>query len=257
MGAPNSIQFVKQYTAVGQGNVVGNVSLDEISKMTSEEFAAIDGRLLSVRRRKRHDVACFEAVSIAAGTNKDIFRKGIGQQDTYATSNTAFTKTRWHTDMARDGDFGEGSLTIIKSIEVGIATFALKGTTYTAGAVTNPLGVAISNYDPALLEATLVKWAEINFFRGETYIVGGQAEDFGQANIVTGVAGAAVGAIFQNGSGLEDGLLDNPQVFRDNEDFHVNVNALHALDMSTGSGLFFPVNVFVKFDTTELRQNYA
>src|SRR5436190_16759 len=146
-----TIQYKPQYTAAGQADVTGRVGIDEIEKMTAEEFAMLDGRLMNVRRRKRRDMVIFDDnVTIEAGTEKEIFRIGVGGNDTTVNAATAYKKTRWHTNMSRGGDFGDKSVTIVKAIEVYAKSFALQPTTLTAGAPVNPKGVAIANYDPGL-----------------------------------------------------------------------------------------------------------
>jgi hypothetical protein len=258
MAAPKAINFTKQVTPPGTANIIGQISLDEIADMPMPEFLQLESRLMNVRKRKRRDVAVYEKnTAITTAMTKEIFRKGVGADESFATSATEYIKNRWHTNMPRGGDFGEGSVTIVKSLEVFISTFALVPTTFVGGAATNLLGLAaLTLYDPGLVEATLVKWAEIGFYRGETLIVDGLAEEFPAQDVVSGVAGAAVGALFQNG-GLPGKPLENPEVLVDNEDFHVLVSPLHALDMTSATGLNLPINVFVKLSTTELRQVYS
>jgi hypothetical protein len=255
--ANSRLQFKKQYTAAGSPDATGYVSAGEIEQMTAEEFAMLDGRLVNVRRRKRRDIILFEDdVDIEPSMEKEIFRVGIGREDTYATSNNTFKKTRYHTNMSRNGDFGEKSLTIVKAIEFCFAATALQPTTVADGAPTNPKGAAISNYDPALFALTILQGLEIGFYRGETLIIDGQAIEFQQGNLLSGVAGAAVGAIFQNGGFGDVKQLENPQVLEDDEDFHVLVSPLHDIVNSNASGIGIPFGAFVKLHTTEVRRIY-
>jgi hypothetical protein len=255
--AEPKFQFKTQYTTPGVADVVGEVKISEIEKMTGEEFASLDGRLVNVRRRKRRDMIIFDDdVTIEAGTQKELFRIGVGGEDSTVNVNTAYKKTRYHTNMSRGGDFGDKSVTIVKAVEVYAAAFALQPTTLVAGAPTNPKGAAIANYDPALWAHTLLNWLELSFFRGETAIFDGQLVDFEQEDGISGVVGAAVGGIFQNGTLFGSKPLDNPQVLVDNEDFHIMVEALHQLVNTNAAGIGIPFNVQVKLSTTELRRVY-
>lgn len=251
------IQYKPQYTAAGTADITSRVKISEIENMTAEEYALLDSRLMNVRRRKRRDKVVFDDnVTIAIGTEKEIFRVGVGGNDTTVNANTAYRKTRWHTNMTRGGDFGDKSVTVVKSIEVYAAAFALQPTALAAGAPTNPLGAAIANYDPGLWAHTLVNWLELTFKRGETDIFTGVLCEFEQEDGIAGVAGAAVGAVFQNGTLFGSKPLDNPQVIVDNEDFHVKLEALHELINTNAAGIGIPFHVEVKLNTTELRRIY-
>jgi hypothetical protein len=251
------IQFKKVFTPAGVPDSVGVVSIEEIQKMTMAEFLSFEGQLMNVRRRKRRDLAIFEGnTAITPAHAKQVFRKGVGDEDTPATSNVSFVKTRAHTNMNRGGSFGEGSLTVITAIEAYIALTAMKATTYTNGIVTNPLGVAPANYDPALLLKTIAQQFEVGFYRGETLIIDGLVEEFPQVNGFSGFAGASPGALVQNAL-LPNNYLNNPQSLKDDEDFHVQITPLAALDLTTATGLNVPFNVGVKLSTIEVRRVYA
>lgn len=252
-----AIKFKKVYTPPGVQDSIGMVSLDEIQKMTLPEFLQFEGQLMNVRRRKRRDMAIFEGnTTVTVASEKQIFRKGVGDEDTPATSSVGFIKTRGHTNMARGGSFGEGSLTIITAIEAFVYATALKGTTYVNGLITNPLGVAPTAYDPALLLTILAKQVEIGFYRGESLIIDGLVEEFPQMSGLSGFAGASVGALVQNAL-LPNNFLSNPQALKDDEDFHVLVSPLTDINNTSASGLNVPFNIGVKLSTIEVRRVYA
>lgn len=249
-------QFKPQYTGPGvQDAKVGSISIEEIQNMTMPEFLKFEGQLVNVRRRKRRDQAVWRSnTAITTAMSKDIFRNGIGAVDAFADDpNTTYNKTRAHTNMSMNGSFGEGSLTIVTALEAYHANFALRGTTYTGGQITNPLGVAVTGFDPGLLTHTVCRQFEVAFYKGETRIIDGLVEEFPQMNAISGVAGAAVGALFQNAA-LPGNYLNNPVVLKDDADFHVNVAPLTALDLSTASGLtLVGVTIMIKLNTIELR----
>jgi hypothetical protein len=249
-------KFVKQYTAVGQKNAYGEITADEIQAMTGQEFLQYQNRLVDVRRRKRRDTQMWEKnTAITTAMKANFFRKSINEQETYPTSANTYIKTRAHTNMAgRAGNFGQGDLVIITGIEAAVASYALVATAYSGGAVTNPLGVtALTLYDPALLEAVIVNQYELAFFRGETLIVDGLVKDFPQSTGISGVVGAAVGGVFQNAL-FNNSFLDNPQVLQDDEDWHIEIAPLSAIDLTSATGLNAPVVIQVELSTIELRR---
>lgn len=254
MSENNKFSFKTVYTGVGKPDAIAQISIDEIQNMTMPEFLQLEGRLVRVKRRKRRDMAIWEPnVAITIAMFKEIFRKGVGEQDTYATSATAYTKTRAHTNMPRGGNFGEGSLTIITSIEAHFAAYALRPTTLTGGLCVNPLGVAVAAYDPGLFHDVVTKQFEVGLYKGEDLLIDGLVQEFPAMNVNSFSAGAAVGALVQNG-GLPGNYLNNPVVLKNDEDFHVLVSPLTAMDMSTGAGLtLVNIPIMVKLSTIELR----
>ncbi|HEX8637863.1 MAG TPA: hypothetical protein VF692_07375, partial [Pyrinomonadaceae bacterium] len=105
----------KVFQFKGIGNQPGGVlTAQEIMNMPMPEFLLWRDRLMNVTRRKRRDIAVFKNnIVVTPEHRKQIFRKGIGEEDTYANINTEFQKTRAHTNMSRGGHFGEGNLTIV------------------------------------------------------------------------------------------------------------------------------------------------
>lgn len=258
MSSLDRFQFKPRYTPPGQADIIGTITAAEIQAMTMQEFLSFQGQLVNVRRRKRRDLAAWEKNNtITTAMSKEIFRKGLGDQDTYATSATEFTKTRAQTNMQRGGNFGEGSLTIISQIEAYVHTTALIPTTVAGGVITNPLGLAaLTLWDPAMVEVMLQNQFELGFYRGETLIVDGLLKDFPQAAGVSGSIGNSVGGVFQNA--LFDGnFLDNPQVLANDEDFHVLLSPLCSMDFTAATGENIQVTIGVELNTVELRRLYA
>lgn len=240
-------------------DVLGTIDRDRIEAMTMPEFLEFENQLVNVRRRKRRDQAVWRSnTAITTAMSKRIFTVGVGNNEAFADDpNTFYSKTRAHTNMYRNGQFTNGSLNIITAIEAYYSCFALRATTYTGGQVTNPLGVAVANYDPGLLIHTIGRQFEVGLYRGETLIVDGLVEEFQQMNSHSGVAGAAVGALFQN-AGIQATFLENPQVLQDDDDFSVNVAPLTALDLTTASGLtLVSLTIMVKLNTIELAPQRA
>lgn len=250
-------KFKPVYTPAGKADAaLSSISIAEIQNMTMPEFLAFEGQLVNVRRRKRRDQAVWRSnTSITTAMQKQIFRVGVGGQDAFADDqNTTYSKTAAHTNMSLNGSFGEGSLTIVNMIEAYYAAFALRPTTVSGGQPTNPLGVAVATYDPGLLAHTVCRQFGVEFFKGENSIISGLVEEFPQMNAISGVAGAAVGALFQNAA-FAGNYLNNPIVLKDDQDFHVNVSPLTALDLSTATGLtLVGITIMVKLSTIELRR---
>lgn len=247
----------KVFKYKGKDGSEKEISIDEIQKMTMPEFLYFQDRLMKVRRRRRRDIAIFENnVKVTPQHSKEIFRKGIGEEDTYATSNTEFVKNRAHTNMLRGGHFGEGNMTIITSIEAHYTATALQATTTEHGIVLNPKGVVPTAYDPFLLGNAWLTQTELVFRRGETIIVDGLLEDFPQMSGLSGVAGASVGALVQNAF-LPNNFLNQPEVLVDTEDFAIEINPLaREFDLTSASGLNIGIVQEVKLNTIELVRQY-
>ncbi|HEX8636637.1 MAG TPA: hypothetical protein VF692_01140, partial [Pyrinomonadaceae bacterium] len=108
--------------------------------------------------------------------------------------------------------------------------------------------------DPFLLAATWCAQTEIFFIRDESEAASGLVEEFPQKTGISGVAGASPGAIAQNVL-LPYTPLHAPQVFHDDEDFHVLIQPnAREFDLTNATGLDVWIIQQVKLETIELKK---
>lgn len=207
------------------------ISMKEIREMSMPEFLQFKDRLVNVRERERYDKAIFEAVIIKAGTIKDIFRKGVGQEDTLATSDTEYKKSRWHTNMHRGGEFEQGAMVVVYDISAPKAFFAGKPTTSTNGAVTNAKATFPADIDPALVMDTWLKCVELDYREGEYSINAEPLRRYPQNDGQSGVLGSSPGGFVQNAF-MPSMALKAPRTLEGGDDFSVRLTALHDFDAS-------------------------
>lgn len=257
------LDYIKTFTQAGTPNVMGQVSIADIKNMTINEFYSIKDRLLTLRENYRYDSLIYNAGTAVSLAQQPLsFRNGINEQNPVANvPATTYKQTRFHTNMNQQGNFGDGSLTICYALEYNVTFTALKGTSYTDatayGANVNPLGVATAAYDPALLESSWIDQVELQWLRDEQTIIRNKAALFPTANGISGVLGASVGGVMQNvGYDGHQNLLNNPQVFIDNQDFSVASNHLAPFDLTSGTGLNIGFKATIGFRTLEFRQVY-
>lgn len=259
------LQYIQTFTDPGKANKMGSVSIGDIKNMTINEFYSIKNRLLALRENYRYDTLVYNAGTAVSLAQQPLsFRNGINEQNPVANvPGTTYKQTRFHTNMSQQGNFGDGSLTICYALEYNVTFTALKGTAagYTDatayGANTNPLGVAPAAYDPALLESSWVDQVELQWLRDEQTIIRNKAALFPTANGISGVLGASVGGVMQNvGYDGHQNLLNNPQVFIDNQDFSVASNHLAPFDLTSATGLNIGFKAVIGFRTVEFRQVY-
>ncbi len=195
-------------------------------------------------------MAVVEAVIIPAGTTKDLFRKGTGQEDTFATSDTEYKKTRQHTNMHRGGEFEQGSLVIITDISAPKAFFSGLPTAVVNGIVTNARATFPAYIDPALLLDTWLNCVELDYREGEASINADPLTRFSQNSGVSGVIGGSNGGIIQNAF-MPSLSLDNPRILEGGEDFSVRLQTMSSFDASA-TGVNMPIAQKVVLSTTEL-----
>ena len=220
---------VFRFKANGGGTLP--ITMKEIQDMSMPEFLQFKDKLVNVRERERYDKAIYEAVNIKAGLVKDIFRKGYGQEDTYATSDTEYKKTKWHTNMHRSGEFEQGSLVIITDISAPKAFFAGKPTTVLNGQVTNAKATFPTDTDPALSLDTWLKCVVLDYREGESSINEEPLRRYPQNDGQSGVIGASQGGLMQNAF-MPSVALKNPRTLIGGEDFSVRLTTLHDFDAS-------------------------
>lgn len=237
---------------LNQAEPTGLISLAEIEQMPIQDYLELDGRLLYVRRRTRFDTAVIDAnYALPAGAEKELFRKGKGEED-QTFNGVEFVKNGAHCNVPRKGEFSQGTINIVKALLVDVPFFASKPTTMAAGIITNAKGTApAANYDPAIAAYALLNNMEVTLqIADEERPVSGRLIDFANPHQLAGLAGAAVGGIFQNSAiGRQ---LDNPQVIEGGLDFFVKLEALAAYDNTTATGVDRETAIRVSLATTEV-----
>ena len=240
------------------GQIIDSVSADQLERMTVAQFANLEGNLYNVRHNRRYDTAVWKAnAAVTAETHKvTLFRKGVGEQDTYGNDPaSAYTKSLIHTNMLKSGEFEQGDLVIIKNVEIEKVAFGGKPTTRAAGIVTNAKATFPSDRDPAMENYYWLNQLLVQFRRGNTVIVENQAINFPQDAGILASFGANSGAYAQNGYGAN--LLPNVQVLAGGDDFSVVLNPLANFDLTNTSALGDEIATKVVLETIELRRVYA
>lgn len=227
------------------------ITIDQLMMMSMPEFLNFQNRLVNVRHRKRRDMALYEKTVITPQHHKAIFRKGVGQEDSYATSDTRYTKTRAHTNMQRDGEFQQGSLVIIKDISAIIEFTAGIPTTVEHGLITNAKAVFPTNYDNCLALSAWKRQVELVYKEGESEIVKGDLSEFPQNDGVSGFNGASPGGIAQNAF-QPSMAFPNPRVLQGGDDFSVEIRPLCNFDTSQANGINQVIRQIVELYTVEL-----
>ena len=253
--ADTAFPYVKEITNLNS-KTIGQILPHELEGMSLPEFFTFQERLVKVRRNRRRDMAVWQAnKKILPSHVGNIFRKGNGQQQSYASSETeTYKQTKVHTNMSKDGEFEKGSLVIIYAIEVPFPVTS-KAATQTNGVVTNPKAVFTDSFDPALLAVSWLAQGELSFWRGETEILRSLLEDFPAYTGLTGVLGSNQGALIQNGNHHMN-ILPNVIVLEGGDDFHVEINPLAEYDMTSATGLGLEMTQQVKLHTIELVREY-
>ena len=242
---------VFQYKANPNSAQTSLISADDIQKMSMPEFLQFQNKLSNVRRRVRYDMAVYEKVIIAAGTEKAIFRKGIGQEETFATSDTEYKKTRVHTNMYRNGEFEAGSLVIVTDICACVSIRGGVPTAQAAGVITNAKPDFTVSVDAALALQAWLEQTELIYREGETEIVGGLLSEFPQNRGISGFAGSIQTAIAQNVF-MPSFALRNPRVLAGGDDFSVLLRNLAAFDLTAATGINQQIVQKVELETIEI-----
>ncbi len=227
------------------------ISAEEIMRMSMPEFLQFQNRLVSVRHRTRYDLAVWEKVIITQEMAKAIFRKGVGQEDNYASSDIRFTKTRAHTNMMRNGEFDQGSLAIITDISAKMSIYPSLPTTQDKGLITNCKATFPAYIDPALILGVWKEQTEVAYKEGDSEIFKGLVSEFPQNDGISGFVGANGGGVAQNVL-MAQANLANPRVLHGGEDFSVDVRPLAAFDATAATGINQQVVQKIELKTIEL-----
>lgn len=237
--------------------VLGNILGKELENMSLPEFHEFQGRLVKVRRNKRRDMAVWEPNKLhkANAEGGMIFRKGVGEQQPYMSSDTGtYKQGRVQTNMSRGGEFEKGSLSVICAIEAPFPVTS-KATAQLNGVVTNPKPIQIVDFDPFLLGNSWQNQVELSFWRGESEIFRSLLEDFTPTTSMTGVLGSSTAVYAQN---IYNGhnVMPSVQVIEGGDDFHIRLHLLSEYDMTDANGLGLEITQQVKMHTIELQRNY-
>ncbi len=228
----------------------GMITPEEITRMASQEFLLFKSRLVNVRHTTRWDVSIYEPVIIKEGTYKDLFRKGVGQEETFATSDGEYKKKEFHTNMQRGGEFPLNSLTVISDISVVKAFTPGVPTTVVNGIVTNPRATFPTYLDSGLTLDTWLNQNILEYREGENIIKRDLFRKFPQNDGQTGVLGASQGGIMQNAFMQRVGL-DNPRILEGGEDFSLRLLSLGDFDASA-TGINQTIVQRIELECTEL-----
>jgi hypothetical protein len=226
------------------------ISANEIMNMTSQEFLNFKGRLANVRHRTRFDTAVWEAAIITPAMVATIFRKGVGQTDKYASSDTTFNKTRAHTNMTRNGEFPQGSLVIVADVIARKAFTSGVPTTVVNGVITNPRATFPAYLDPALALQVWTENVEMAYREDDVDKVADTLNRFPQNDGMSGAIGASQGGIMQNVMMPRFGL-HSPRVLDGGDDFSVEIRPLANFDASV-TGINQVIIQRVELETVEV-----
>ena len=230
----------------------GVISIEEIMRMSSNEFLVFQDRLVNVRRRTRYDTAVYGKAVIAAETKVEFFRKGIGEGDVKIGTGAAYNKTRAHTNMPRKGEFPQGSLIIITDIVAKKAFTSGLPTGVTDGIVTNAKALAaVATNDPTLNLLTWLETVELAYREDELDKIQNYLGKFTQNEGISGFMGASIGGVAQN-FGAPGVALVSPRVLEGGQDFSVQLRHLAAFDLSTATGIDQETTQRVELETIEL-----
>jgi hypothetical protein len=228
----------------------------EIRGMTLREYLQKDSRILNARQQTFWDTAVLApAVAVTPQHVKELFRKGYTDDDTIMNVPATQIPRKGFvmTNMIKNGEFAQGTLTILKRIEVDLVIFQNVATTYlnTAFPSNTALTAAATN-DPLLTIQTLKSQFLLRLKRGANnqVITEGLLEEFPSTCTISGAGGGGNWA--QNGPGVvNDEKLMSPEVFEGGEDFFIEIVPLN--DSVT---FVIPIQIQVKLKTTQIFTQY-
>lgn len=235
---------------------VRQYDIKDIQQMTLNEYLRKDSRVQNARQQTFWDTAVLAAATaITPAHKKELFRKGYTDDDTVMNvpATQIARKGEIMTNMIKNGEFSQGTITILKRIEVDLTISTNAATTYEkTGFISNAALTAAATHDPALTLQALKSQFKLTLLRGANgqIITSGLLEEF---PISCSISGAGVGIGFvQNGPGVvNDEKLMCPEVFEGGEDFWVEIQPL--ADSLT---IPVPVVIQVKLKTTQIFTQY-
>lgn len=251
---PITDQVLQYKNPIGSSQATGVISIQEIMKMPQPDFLVFKQRLMNVRFRTRYDTAVYEigAGVIAANTTVDLFRKGVGDKDTYGNSANEYKKTLGHTNMPKKGEFPQGSLIIIADIVAKKAFTSGLPTGVTAGIVTNPkAAAAVATNDPTLNLLTWLENVHLDYTEDGLAKVTNYLGKFTQNEGISGFMGASVGGVAQNFGALGS-PLPQPRAMEGGDDFGIVLRHVADFDNTAATGINQVVTQRVELETVEL-----
>lgn len=244
---------------MADGSYVGETrdyDISQIKAMSLREYLQRDSRVLNARQQTFWDSAYLvAATAITPSHIKQLFRKGATDDDTVMNvPSTAIPRKGFGmTNMIKNGEFSQGTLTILKRIEVDLVITQNVATTYDAtGLITNAALTAAATNDPVLTLQALKSQFLLRLKRGanQQIITEGLLEEFPSSCTISGAGGGGNWA--QNGPGVvNDEKLMCPEVFEGGEDFYIEIEPLNQ-----SLTLPVPVLIQVKLKTTQIFTQY-
>lgn len=226
--------------------------INAIRGMTLREYGRMDSRVLNAQQKTFWDTAIIKpGVDLLKGNIKELFRKGYTEDD--ALWNEPATKVtpkgEIMTNMLKQGTFPEGTLTIVKRIEVDLKLTSSQATSYTnTGFINNATAAAAATNDPSLIYVALSSQIMLSLYRGanKQLICEGLLEEF---PISCSATGAGSNSFFiQNGPGVvNEEKLMFPEIFEGGEDFWIELRPLN-----DAVRVPVPVLIQVKLKTTQV-----
>lgn len=232
----------------------GSFSVQDIMAMTMPEFLYYKDFLVNVRDVTRYDTAVYEKTTITALHTHQLFRNGVGQEEKFATSDTEFVKTKFHTNMGRKGEVPQGGLWIVYDVAAPAAFSAGKPTTKAAnGSVTNAKASFVATNDPALILDAWLNQVELKYVEGESEdgIIKGLLKDFPANSGQSGFLGSSVGGIAQNAM-VPNVSLRSPRILEGGQDFTVILSPFCDFDTTNATGIDQIITQKVELKTIEL-----
>jgi hypothetical protein len=232
---------------------VREIDIEQIQGMLLSEYLRMDKRILNAQQKTFWDNAVLKP-GVAVGAEreiKELFKRGYSDED-FVWNNAATKiepKTELVTNMEKNGEFPQGTLTILKRIEVDLNLIGTGATSYKHLAFPlDATSAAVANYDPSLVFHALKNSIMLSLYRGanKQLIVTGKLEEF---PLSCAASGAGSNSFFiQNGPGvMNDEKLMFPEVFEGGEDFWIELKTLNE-----GLILPVPVAIEVKLKTTQV-----
>lgn len=232
----------------------GYFTTDDIEGMSMPEFLYYKDYLVNVRDVTRYDTAVYEKVVVTSQHVHQLFRKGIGQQDKFATSDNAFVKNEFHTNMPRQGEVPAGGLWILYDVAAPKAFTAGKPTTVGAsGQITNAKATFVASNDPALNLEAWINQMKLKYTEGDSEdgIIRGLLKDFPANTGQSGYLGSSVGGVAQNAM-IPNVSLRSPRILQAGQDFTAILQPLCDFDLTTANGIDQMVTQKVELKTIEL-----
>jgi hypothetical protein len=211
------------------GGEKGTVSLANIAKMQMADFLEMEGKLFEAKPFIAYDTQTWDlSKPISSEDTGKFFTKGIRDEEKYVNdlAMATYEKDKCHTNMTLDGNFPRESTFIAKAIEVSIDILNVKPKTFEGGIITNPATDSISSSNIFLIQQTIQNYFALELYRDDEFpIIKAPLRYLPSRFAQTGtVGGSTTTGVSQNyGNPRNWRSLDNPQVFTDGQNFHIDV----------------------------------